>query len=148
MVADRAFVSGAVGVHQFCRIGRLAMLGGHARVVQDVPPFVTVDGLSSCIVGLNLIGLRRAGFPPAEIAELKSAYRLIYRSGLKFTEILRQLQLRYPTGPAADYHVFLSQGTRGFSQERRMPPGATLKLRRPADDEESHGYGRDRKAAG
>ncbi len=147
-VEDRAFVSGAVGVHQFCRIGRLAMLGGHARVVQDVPPFVMVDGISSCIVGLNLVGLRRGGFAAAEIAELKAAYRLIYRSGLKFTEILRQLQMRFPTGPAADYHVFLSQGKRGFSQERRMPPGATLKLRRPADDEESQVYEQDRKAAG
>ena len=84
-VEDRAFVSGAVGVHQFCRIGRLAMLGGHARVVQDVPPFVMVDGISSCIVGLNLVGLRRSGFSPAEIAELKAAYRLIYRSGLSFS---------------------------------------------------------------
>ena len=55
-IEDRAFVSGAVGIHQFCRIGRLAMLGGHARVVQDVPPFVTVDGTTGCIVGLNLVG--------------------------------------------------------------------------------------------
>jgi len=147
-VEDRAFVSGAVGIHQFCRIGRLAMLGGHARVVQDVPPFVMVDGISSCIVGLNLVGLRRGGFAQEEIAELKAAYRTIYRSGLKFTEILRQLQLRFPTGPAAAYHPFLSQGTRGFSQERRMPPGATLKLRRPADDDDLHVFERDRKAAG
>lgn len=56
-VADRAFVSGAVGVHQFCRIGRLAMVGGCARVVQDVPPYVMVDGHSGLIVGLNLVGL-------------------------------------------------------------------------------------------
>jgi UDP-N-acetylglucosamine acyltransferase len=146
-VEDRAFVSGAVGIHQFCRIGRLAMLGGHARVVQDVPPFVTVDGISGCIVGLNLVGLRRNGFAAAEIADLKAAYRLIYRSGLKFTEILRQLQQRFSSGPAAAYYTFLSQGTRGFSQERRMPPGATLKLRR-VDDEEPQQFGQDRKAAG
>jgi UDP-N-acetylglucosamine acyltransferase len=147
-VEDRAFISGAVGVHQFCRIGRLAMLGGHARIVQDVPPFVMVDGISSCIVGLNLVGLRRSGLAPAEIAELKAAYRTIYRSGLKFTEILRQLQVRFPTGPASIYHTFMSQGKRGFAQERRMPPGATLKLRRPADDDESQVFERDRKAAG
>jgi UDP-N-acetylglucosamine acyltransferase len=147
-VEDRAFISGAVGVHQFCRVGRLAMLGGHARIVQDIPPFVTVDGTSSCIVGLNLVGLRRGGFSPAEIAELKAAYRTIYRSGLKFTEMLRQLQLRFPTGPASVYYSFMSQGKRGFAQERRMPPGATLKLRRPADDEEQHVVERDRKAAG
>jgi UDP-N-acetylglucosamine acyltransferase len=134
-VADRAFVSGAVGVHQFCRIGRLAMIGGCARVVQDVPPYVMIDGHSGLIVGLNLVGLRRNGYAPEDTAQLKAAYRLIYRRGLRWAEVLEQLQKEFPTGPAADFYPFLSQGTRGFVQERRMPPGATLKLRRDADDE-------------
>lgn len=139
-VADQAFVSGAVAVHQFCRVGRLAMIGGCARVVQDVPPYVMVDGRSGLIVGLNLVGLRRNGFAPEEIAQLKAAYRLIYRRGLRWVEVLDTLQLEFPTGPAAHFHSFLSQGTRGFIQERRMPPGATLKLRSASDDEgESRG---------
>jgi UDP-N-acetylglucosamine acyltransferase len=54
-VDDRSFLSGAVAVHQFCRIGRMAMVGGHARVVRDVPPFVTIDGISGDVVGLNLV---------------------------------------------------------------------------------------------
>jgi UDP-N-acetylglucosamine acyltransferase len=115
--------------------------------VQDVPPFVTVDGTSGCIVGLNLIGLRRGGYAASEIAELKSAYRLIYRSGLKFNDLLRELQTRFTAGPAAAYFPFLSQGKRGFVQERRMPPGATLKLRR-VDDDEQQAFDHDRKAAG
>ena len=147
VVEDRAFLSGAVGVHQFCRIGRLAMVGGHARVVQDVPPFVMVDGISGCIVGLNLVGLRRNGFTSQEIVELKAAYRLIYRSGLAWTEILEQLRVLYPAGPAGAFHAFLSQGKRGFMQERRMPPTATLKLRRPADEDRQSGFGQS-KAAG
>src|SRR4029077_5093922 len=130
VVEDRAFVSGAVGVHQFCRIGRLAMIGGHARVVQDVPPYVMVDGASGWIVGLNLVGLRRNGYSQDQIAELKAAYRLIYRRGLRWTEVLEHLQKEFPQAPAADFHPFLSGGTRGFVQERRMPPNATLKLRR------------------
>lgn len=134
-VADRAFVSGAVAVHQFCRVGRLAMIGGCARVVQDIPPYVMVDGRSGLIVGLNLVGLRRNGYSAEEIAQLKTAYRLIYRRGLRWVEVLEQLQAEFPSGPAADFHPFLSQGTRGFVQERRMPPGATLKLRRASDDE-------------
>lgn len=129
-VDDRAFLSGAVGVHQFCRIGRLAMVGGHARVVQDVPPYVTVDGNSGHIVGLNLIGLRRNGFSQQDVLELKQAYRLIYRSGLKWTEVLEHLKADFTSGPAAEFHTFLSGGTRGFVQERRVPPGATIKLRR------------------
>ena len=134
-VGDRAFVSGAVGVHQFCRIGRLAMIGGCARVVQDVPPYVLVDGHSGLIVGLNLVGLRRNGYSAEEISQLKAAYRLIYRSGLRWVEILEQLK-QFTTGPAAEFYGFLSQGTRGFVQERRMPPGATLKLRRAGDEEQ------------
>ena len=58
------------------------MVGGQAHLVQDVPPYVTVDGLSSLVVGLNKIGLRRAGYDQAAIRELMAAYRVIYRSGL------------------------------------------------------------------
>jgi UDP-N-acetylglucosamine acyltransferase len=134
IVEDRAFVSGAVGVHQFCRIGRLAMVGAHAKVVQDVPPYVTIDGISGCVVGLNLVGLRRSGFSSDDIMQLKMAYRLIYRRGLKWTEVLEQLKADFPAGPAAIYSEFLSGGTRGFVQERRMPPGATIKLRSVAEE--------------
>jgi UDP-N-acetylglucosamine acyltransferase len=138
-VADRAFVSGAVGVHQFCRIGRLAMIGGCARVVQDVPPYVMIDGHSGMIVGLNLVGLRRNGYMPDEVAQLKAAYRLIYRRGLRWVEVLEALKREFPTGPAADFYSFFCQGTRGFVQERRMPPGATIKLRRAIEDDEDEG---------
>jgi UDP-N-acetylglucosamine acyltransferase len=140
-IGDRAFVSGAVAVHQFCRIGRLAMIGGCARIVQDVPPYVMIDGHSGLIVGLNLVGLRRNGYAPEEVGQLKAAYRLIYRRGLRWNEVLDQLKQEFPTGPAADFHPFLSQGTRGFIQERRIPPNATLKLRRASDDEhEDRGF--------
>jgi UDP-N-acetylglucosamine acyltransferase len=134
-VADRAFISGAVGIHQFCRIGRLAMVGGCARVVQDVPPYVLIDGHSGLVVGLNLVGLRRNGYSAEEITQLKAAYRVIFRRGLRWGEVLERLQREFSTGPAADFYPFLCQGTRGFVQERRMPPGATLKLRRASDDE-------------
>lgn len=138
-VADRAFLSGAVAIHQFCRIGRLAMVGACARVVQDVPPYVMVDGHSGLIVGLNLVGLRRNGFEPDEVAQLKAAYRLIYRRGLRWVEVLEALEREFPSGHAAHFHPFLSQGTRGFIQERRTPPNATLKLRRASDDEGESG---------
>jgi UDP-N-acetylglucosamine acyltransferase len=128
-VEDRAFVSGGVGIHQFCRIGTLAMVGGLARVVQDVPPYTLIDGASGCVVGLNLVGLRRNGFTTEQVAVLKRAYRVIYRGGHKWSEVLETLQTEFATGPAAAFHKFLSTGARGFVQERRMPPGATIKLR-------------------
>lgn len=133
-VEDRAFVSGAVAVHQFCRIGRLAMVGGHARVVQDVPPYMLLDGQSGCIVGLNIVGLRRSGHAADSIAELKSAYRAIYRRGLPWREVIEALRREFTGDPVAHLRAFLEGGTRGFAQERRAPPAPTLKLRIPDED--------------
>ena len=129
VVGDRAYISGAAAVHQFCRVGTFAMVGGQAHMVQDVPPYVTVDGLSSLVVGLNKVGLRRAGYDQAAIQELMAAYRVIYRGGLRWAEILEQLRTRFPTGPAALFYEFLSTTARGITSERRAPPGATIKLR-------------------
>ncbi len=133
-VEDRAFVSGAVAVHQFCRIGRLAMIGGHARVVQDVPPYMLLDGQTGCVVGLNVVGLRRSGHSADDIAELKAAYRVIYRRGLPWREVLDALRQEFETGPAVHLRDFLSGGSRGFAQERRAPPSPTLKLRVPDEE--------------
>jgi UDP-N-acetylglucosamine acyltransferase len=128
-VEDRAYVSGNVAVHQFCRIGGLAMVGGLARVVKDVPPYVTIDGGSGYVVGLNTIGLRRNGFSPDAIGQLKAAYRLIYRSGLKWQEILERLQSEFAVGPAARFAEFFAGSTRGIVAERREPPPAMPTLR-------------------
>lgn len=128
-VSDRAFLSGGVAVHQFCRIGRLAMVGGLARIRQDVPPFVTVDGGSTMVVGLNRVGMRRAGFTPPQMADLKEAYRVIYRSGLPWEEMLDSLETKFSEGPAAEYLTFFLGGhRRGYVQERRTPPGATVRI--------------------
>ncbi|HTQ39412.1 MAG TPA: acyl-ACP--UDP-N-acetylglucosamine O-acyltransferase [Pirellulales bacterium] len=133
-VDDRSFVSGAVAVHQFCRIGRMAMIGGHARVVRDVPPFVTVDGLTGDVVGLNLVGLKRNGFTSEQIIVLKAAYRLIFRSGLPWREMLQRLTAEFADSAAAPMVEFFHGGTRGFSQERRPPRSVTLKLRQDVDE--------------
>ncbi|MCU0873974.1 MAG: acyl-ACP--UDP-N-acetylglucosamine O-acyltransferase [Pirellulaceae bacterium] len=127
-VGDRAYVSGAVGIHQFCRIGQLAMVGGQAHLNRDVPPFVTVDGLSSHVVGLNTVGLRRNGFREPEVLQLKAAYRIIYRSGLAWRQVLETLQQDFPTGPAAAFYEFLSQSRRGIMQERRGPGRSPIRI--------------------
>ncbi|HPP51368.1 MAG TPA: acyl-ACP--UDP-N-acetylglucosamine O-acyltransferase [Thermoguttaceae bacterium] len=134
--ADRAYISGGVAVHQFCRVGAYAMLGGQAHVVQDVPPYVTVDGLSSCIVGINVVGLRRAGFSSEDILQIKKAYRVIYRSELKWQEILDILRTEFAQGPAALFYSFLAATKRGIVSERRPPGRVSLKLLRPESDQE------------
>lgn len=146
-VQDRAYLAGAVGVHQHCRIGRLAMVGGNARVTRDVPPFVMVDGETSCLVGLNKVGLRRAGFSADEVIELKEAYRFIYRSGLTWAEMLEQLREQYSAGVAAAFVEFFSAGQRGFTPDRRGPAHwAVLKLPQVADADASQSKPLVRKA--
>ncbi len=127
-VGDRAYLGGAAAVHQFCRIGTVAMVGGQSHVHKDVPPYVTLDGISSYVVGLNQIGLRRAGYSVDEIRRLKAAYRVIYSSDLSWNEILVRLEKEFPQGAAARFHQFLSTTTRGIMTERRVPRGAVLKL--------------------
>jgi UDP-N-acetylglucosamine acyltransferase len=136
-VDSRAYLSGAVGIHQFCRVGRLAMVGGQAHITQDVPPFVTVDGRSSLIVGLNFIGLRRSGLTSDDIQQLKEAYRVIYRSGFTWVETLAALQATFSSGPATEFHGFLASTRRGVIQERRIPRRATVTLPPPVQLDES-----------
>ena len=137
-VGSRAFLSGGAGIHQFCRVGTLAMVGGLAHISRDIPPFVTIDGQSSYVVGLNQVGLKRAGHDAKSIVRLKEAYRVIYRSGLMWKEILAALQEQFHDGAAAEFLPFLASSKRGIVPERRMPPGATIRIH-AVDDEEEEG---------
>ena len=132
-VQDRVYFGGAAGIHQFARVGQLAMIGGQSHISQDVPPFVIVDGKSNLVCGLNLVGLRRAGFSNAEIRELKAAYRVIYRSGLTWKDTLEVLANTFQEGPASEFHPFLTTSQRGVVQERKTPRGATIQL--PSEEE-------------
>jgi len=135
-IADYAYLSGAVGVHQFCRVGAHCMVGGQARVTKDIPPYVTVDGQTTRVCGLNVIGLRRRGFTADDIQQLKAAYRLIYRHCLTWDEVLELLPRQFPSGPAAAFHEFFAGGTRGFTLERRAPTGATVPLSSSAESQQ------------
>jgi UDP-N-acetylglucosamine acyltransferase len=91
-VGAGAFVSGGVVIHQFSRIGELAMIGGGSKVNLDVPPFFTVDGVPAGAVSVNVVGLRRASIEPAEIRALKGAYKVLYRSRLPLETALSELE--------------------------------------------------------
>ncbi len=94
-VESQARIGGLVGVHQFVQVGRLAMVGGMARIDRDVPPFMLVEGNPSRVRSLNLVGLRRAGLSSSHAGQvflaLKKAFRLLYRSNLHLSEALDQL---------------------------------------------------------
>lgn len=91
VVGDKCFLSGHVGVHQFARIGSLAMIGGRTGISKDVPPYVTVKHYG-VIVGLNVVGLRRAGVSQATRTELKRAYKELFRSGRGVTKSIAILR--------------------------------------------------------
>lgn len=91
-IDDRAVIGAMVGLHQFMRVGELAMIGGYSRVVQDVPPFMMAEGRPSEVVGLNSVGLRRAQVPPEVQNDLKTAHRLLYRSNLNRSQALQRIR--------------------------------------------------------
>lgn len=78
IIEDYAIVSGVAAVHQFCRIGKHAIVGGCSKVVQDVPPYMIVDGNPASTRGLNLVGLQRRGFAEDDIKALKTAYKKLF----------------------------------------------------------------------
>ena len=90
-IGRRAFVSGGVVIHQFSRIGELSMIGGGSKVNLDVPPYFTVDGIPARAVGLNVVGLKRAGVSGEDLDAIKRAYRLLYRSKLPRRDALAEI---------------------------------------------------------
>jgi len=113
-VEDEAFISGGVVIHQFSKIGRLAMIGGNTRVNADVPPFFLYSGFNVEPRGLNLVGLKRAGFSAGQIAALKNAYRVLYRSGSKLEEALCRIETEIRTPEAAHLVRFIRSSERGI----------------------------------
>jgi UDP-N-acetylglucosamine acyltransferase len=116
-VADRAFISGGVMVHQFVHIGTLAMIGGNAKITQDVLPYMITDGVPGSVRGLNLVGLRRAGVTRPDIQVLKKAYQLIHRSAQPQQAIiddLREIDSPY----ALNLAEFIASSSRSFHREK------------------------------
>ncbi len=116
-VADRAFISGGVMVHQFVHIGTLAMIGGNAKITQNVLPYMITDGVPGTVRGLNLVGLRRAGFSRTDMQILKKAYQLIHRSAQPQQVILDDL--REVDSPYAQHLAeFIAGSSRSFHREK------------------------------
>jgi UDP-N-acetylglucosamine acyltransferase len=123
-VEDQAFISGGVVIHQFSKIGRLAMIGGNTRVNSDVPPFFLYSDFNVAPKGLNLVGLKRAGFKPSEIALLKTAYRLLYHSGLKLNDALQRIEAEVPTEHTRHLVAFIRSSKRGICRAQHQTSGS------------------------
>jgi UDP-N-acetylglucosamine acyltransferase len=115
-VEDHVIISGLAGVHQFCRLGAHAMVGGCTKIVQDVPPYMIADGHPAQLRGLNLVGLRRREFPSDAIQALKFAYRTLFLK--KDGSLGRQMEILASSPAARTGEVqrllsFLQASTRG-----------------------------------
>jgi UDP-N-acetylglucosamine acyltransferase len=114
VVEDEAFISGGVGIHQYSKIGRLAMVGGNAGVNTDLPPFFLYEGDRVEVKGLNRVGLKRAGFNAAEIQAIKDAYRILYRSKLRLEDALDRIEREVPGPHARRLVEFIRSSKRGI----------------------------------
>ncbi|MFI5397378.1 MAG: acyl-ACP--UDP-N-acetylglucosamine O-acyltransferase [Candidatus Binatia bacterium] len=95
-VEDYVIVGALVGIHQFVKIGESAILGAGAMVTQDVPPFCNATGDRARLHGLNLVGLKRRGFGPELVRDIKRAYRILFKSGLKVAEAVTKVRQEIP----------------------------------------------------
>lgn len=112
-VGDKAFISGNTGIHQFVRIGELAMLAGGLRIINDVPPFMLAGPPG--VLGPNVVGLRRAGLTAAERHEIRECHRLLFRDGLRFHDAVWQVSALVKTEPGRRLAAFLQEPSkRGF----------------------------------
>ncbi len=117
-VEDRVMVGGNSGVHQFVRIGAYSMVGGGARLTQDVPPYMTVAGNPATVHGLNMVGLRRNGYDADLRRELKAVYRILYRSGLNVSQALDKIKLQAgQSGPVTRLVQFIECSKRGICSQ-------------------------------
>ena len=121
-IEDEAFVSGGVGIHQFSRIGRLAMIAGNTRVNADVPPFFLYAGLYIEPVGVNTVGLKRAGFTPEQVSALKKAFRILFKRGLKQETALARIEAEIPTEHTMHLVSFVRGSKRGICRPKSTRP--------------------------
>ncbi len=91
-IADRASVGAYSGVHQFCRVGYEAFIGGYSVVVKDAPPYAIIQGNHAKCYGLNKVGMKRRGYPPETIEKLNHAFRLLLSSKLNTTQALERIK--------------------------------------------------------
>ena len=117
VVEDSALVGGLSAIHQFCRIGTMAMIAGCAKVVQDVPPYMIVDGNPAETRTINKIGLERNGVSEEAQAALRQAYKIFFRDGLTIPNALARIESELPPLPEIQHLVqFVRTSERGVTK--------------------------------
>ncbi len=117
LIEDHVHVGGVSAVHQFCRIGRFAFVGGMTGVAMDVAPYCTVSGARAELAGVNVIGMQRAGMDEDQIGRVKQAYKVVFRSNLGLQEAIAELSAELSGYPEIDHFIeFLKGSQRGITR--------------------------------
>lgn len=125
VVGDRAFLSGNCLVHQFVSVGTLAIMQGGAAISKDLPPYTIARG-DNGICGLNMVGLRRAGFTPAQRLELKRLYRVLFRQEMNVRAALASAREQFSSPAARVLIDFVAESKRGVCADTSRGPDAGL----------------------
>jgi UDP-N-acetylglucosamine acyltransferase len=121
---DNVYLSGNCAVHQFVRVGRLALLSGCSGTTKDIPPFIIQQNIDT-VVGVNLVGMRRAGMGNDQIAAVRRAFRILFHEGLVLPAALTRLEEELGQFAAvAEMIAFLRQPGRGINPMRDRRPSA------------------------
>lgn len=136
VIESCATLGGLVGVHQFTHIGERAMVGGMSRIDRDVPPFMLAEGHPGRVRGLNMVGLKRAGWKAGspDFASLKDAYRLLYRSSLPLEKALEKLR-EHSGSPSLQHLIQFLEASLHEPQRRGPLPGQGVGSKRDEDDD-------------
>jgi UDP-N-acetylglucosamine acyltransferase len=128
VVQDRAVISGNCLIHQFVRIGTLSMMQGGAGISNDLPPFTMASGIN-LICGLNVVGLRRAGYSAEERTELRRLYHFLFRGTLPLRKAAAQARTEFLSAPSQVLLDFVASGRRGYCADnarRRKSAGPEI----------------------
>lgn len=124
-IEDQAFVSGGVVLHQFIRVGKLAMISGWSALSKDVPPFLIAQG-RNCVKAVNIVGLRRAGYPPSARREIKRAFKKLFRSGLNLSQALALWEGQELSQEVQYLVKFIKTSKRGVCRGNSRKPGGVF----------------------
>jgi UDP-N-acetylglucosamine acyltransferase len=115
VLEDNVYLSGNSAVHQFVRLGRLSLLSGCSATTKDMPPFIIQQRIN-CIVGVNVVGMRRAGIPTAHIDAVRRAFHILYRQGLLVPQALALIERDLAAVPeVAEMVAFIRASARGIN---------------------------------
>lgn len=116
-IGDGAIIGGLVGIHQFCRVGTMAIVGGCSKVVKDIPPFMLADGHPAMVRGVNIEGLRRKKFTREVIGQIRAAHKRLFHSKMNVSRALAALKEEYSSSECVMAIVsFIEESRRGIAK--------------------------------